>query len=436
MKKCFIKLTALILTASLILCSCSSGGSSQAVVTATPTPGMITATPTPFVTDIEDEKPSGGPDIMKETKIYEFDSPLTGDLTEGLQFVQKLGLGWNLGNTFDAYADDGNTKDLDYESLWVKIKTTKEMIQSVKERGFSSVRIPVSWHNHVSGENHEISEAWMNRVKEVVDWCLEEDLYVILNTHHDVYPEYYYPRSEYLDSSLHYVDCIWKQICDVFGDYDDRLIFESLNEPRLRDTNYEWVVNTRVDDVKDAVECINRMNQEFVKVVRESGKNNADRFLMVPGYDAAPEGALTPLFVLPEDTAEDRLIVSVHAYTPYVFALAAQSEASSIRDFDSSSKNSTKDIDWFMEELYKKFISNNIPVVIGEFGARDKSQNTAARTQWAGYYVAKARSLGMSCLWWDNNCFVTGTGEDLGLLQRVLLKWRYEEIIDAMMCNQ
>lgn len=433
------KLICIILIINIIfaitLCGCSNGDNITAVVTATPTPGTITATPTPRQESDNITKPVEGAETMKEVKIYDMESRLGSHLTEGLAFVQKLGLGWNLGNTFDAFADDGNTKDLDYESVWVKIKTTREMIHAVKERGFSSVRIPVSWHNHVSGDDFQISEAWMNRVKEVVDWCLEEDMYVILNTHHDVYPEYYYPSSEYLESSLKYVDCIWTQLCEVFGDYDNRLIFESLNEPRLKDTQYEWVVNTQKDEVKDAVDCINKMNQEFVKIVRESGKNNADRFLMVPGYDAAPEGALTPLFVLPEDTAKDRLIVSVHAYTPYNFALAAQGDAGSIRDFDASKSSSTKDIDWFMEQLYDKFISKDIPVVIGEFGARDKSQNTDARTQWAGYYVAKARSLGMSCLWWDNNSFVTGTGEDLGLLQRVLLMWRYEDILNAMFAN-
>lgn len=425
-----IKLCIFLLAAMLLPAACNnSGNGGQAVVTATPTPGVqVTATPTPaLIQEIQAEHEDG---------VYEFEIKNDGEATEGMKFVKNLGIGWNLGNTFDAFVDDHpEAEDLWYETCWQEDVTTREHIALVKKEGFTSIRIPVSWHNHVTGDDFKINEAWMNRVKEVVDWSLEEGLYVIINTHHDVYPEFYYPSNEYLDNSLKYVTSIWKQVSEKFADYDNRLIFESLNEPRLKDNANEWNPNTKNAAVREAVECINKMNQAFVDTVRASGKNNAERFLLVPGYDAAPDGVLNDYFVLPADSATDRLIISVHAYTPYNFCLQAESESGSIRDFDASESSSTKDVDYFMDRLYDKFTSKNIPVLIGEFGARDKSMNTESRRQWAGYYVAKARSLGMSCMWWDNNCFVTGTGEDLGLLDRFLNVWRYKEIIDAMMLN-
>lgn len=455
------KLLAAMLAGCMLLAGCSNGGGSAAVVTATPTPApVVTATPTPAPTEaptptssinIKIPYNSGNgeastvtenyyEDVAGATPIpvvkYELETKVTGEESEGLRFVKNLKIGWNLGNTFDANTDKNRYSDdeLQYESSWTGVKTSREMITMLKERGFNTIRIPISWHNHVSGDNFEISSVWLDRINEVVDWAIEEGMYVIINTHHDVYNEYYYPDMEHLDSSLYYVKCIWTQLCDRFKDYDNHLIFESLNEPRLKGSTYEWNMNTRQQVVKDAIECINQMNQEFVNVVRTSGGNNADRFLMVPGYDASPEGAISDLFRLPEDTATDRLIVSVHAYTPYIFALAGSGESSSISNFDASSRQSTKDIEWFMSELYKKYISNNIPVVIGEMGARDKKGNTVDRTQWAGYYVALARSYGMSCLWWDNNAFKSN-GEDFGLLDRKNLTWKFDDVINAMMAN-
>jgi len=455
------KYLAAVLAGCLFLGGCSNGGGSSAVVTATPTPlATVTATPTPAPTETptptssinikipynngknEDESVTqnyyeDNPDATPIPVVsYNFEAKVSGEETEGLTFVKNLRIGWNLGNTFEAFTDRNQYADdeLKYESSWVGVKTSREMIKMLKDKGFNSIRIPVSWHNHVSGENHEISKVWLDRVNEVVDWAIDEGMYVILNTHHDVYNEYYYPDMEHMDSSVHYMRCIWTQLSERFKDYDNHLIFESLNEPRLKDNQFEWNMNTKQQIVVDAIEVINRMNQEFVDTVRESGGNNAGRFLMVPGYDASPEGALTSLFRLPEDPANDRLIISVHAYTPYIFALAGPEDNRSISNFDASSKSSTNDIDWFMSELYKKFISNNIPVIIGEMGARDKKGNTADRTQWAGYYVALARSYGMSCLWWDNNAFKSN-GEDFGILDRKNLSWKFEDIINALMAN-
>lgn len=154
------------------------------------------------------------------------------------------------------------------------------------------------------------------------------------------------------------------------------MIFESINEPRLVETDHEWWLDMNAAECVEAVECINEWNQNFVDVVRKTGGNNATRYLMVPGYDASADGVLNDKFVLPTDTAENegKILVSVHAYIPYHFALQAATENESIDQFNASEKTSTNDIDQMMEKLYAKYISNEIPVVIGEFGARDKTE--------------------------------------------------------------
>lgn len=352
--------------------------------------------------------------------------------TEALAFVRNLKIGWNLGNTFDAYQESGLKSELDSETCWGAVATTKEMIDDLKEAGFNAVRIPVTWHTHVD-EEYQISEVWLNRVQEVVDYVYDNGMYVILNIHHDDSEQFLYPSTEYLEQSVRYVTTIWKQLSERFAEYDEHMIFECMNEPRQVGTDWEWYMNGS-EGCKDAVECINRINQAFVDTVRESGGNNTQRYLMLPGYDASPDGALNSGFVLPTDVegAQDKLIISVHAYTPYGFALQADGESGSSSAFDSDTARFTADIDSFMDKLYKKYVANGIPVVIGEFGSRDKKQNTQARIDHATYYVAAARARGMSCFWWDNNAF-TGNGENFGLYYRRGGYFLYPELITGLM---
>ncbi|MDE7212263.1 MAG: glycoside hydrolase family 5 protein, partial [Lachnospiraceae bacterium] len=305
---------------------------------------------------------------------------------------------------------------------------TTTVIHEIKEAGFNTIRVPVSWHNHVSGEDFQISEVWMNRVKEVVDMVIDEGMYVILNVHHDVDAAYYYPTSEHLETSKHYLSCVWTQIAEKFADYDEHLIFETLNEPRMVGSTYEWWINANDESCKDAVACINQLNQTSVDAIRATAGNNPTRYIMVPGYDASPDGALNAGFVLPEDTVENKLIVSVHAYTPYDFALNENGTSS----FDSDNASDVRGITSFMDQLYDKFIKNSIPVVIGEFGARAKSGNVQDRVDFSVAYIAAARARGITCCWWDNNAFI-GTGENFGLIDRAPLKWRFEEIVTGLM---
>ncbi len=347
---------------------------------------------------------------------------------EAMAFVKKMGIGWNLGNTFDANDDNWGSRDeLMMEKAWVGVLTKPEMIQDVHAAGFNTLRLPVSWHNHVDKETFEISEKWLDRVQEVVDYAINDGMYVILNTHHDVYPEFYYPSNEHYETSSRYIKSIWTQLSERFKDYDEHLIFESMNEPRLKGHANEWSFSASNADCMEAADCINRLNQLFVDTVRASGGNNENRYLMVPGYAAAPENALGDWFVLPKDAADNKIIVSVHAYTPYAFAL----QDGGTDTFEITNAAQTSEIIRFVSNLYKKFVVNGIPVVIGEYGARAKNDNLQSRVNYAAFYACVASSRNIPCVWWDNHGF-KGSGELFGIYDRRALEFRYPEIVEAL----
>ena len=350
---------------------------------------------------------------------------------EAMTFVRDMKVGWNLGNTFDASNCNWLSDPLDYESAWCGTKTTKELILELKNAGFNSIRVPVSWHNHIDAD-HNIDKAWLDRVQEVVDYVYEEGMYVILNIHHDDDPVYMYPSYDCTDSSKKYLTDIWTQLAERFADYDTHLIFETMNEPRQVGTDIEWwVPDVNADNAKEAFDCINQMNQAAVDAIRSVSKGyNTERYIMVPGYCASPEFALIDAFQMPEDslaTAENRLILSVHAYTPYNFAL----NLSGTSEFDISKTSSTQDIDSFMRRLYTKYVSKGLPVVIGEFGALDKDKNTESRVQYAAYYIAMARHFGLTAHWWDNNA-LNADGECFQIIDRKTLTWSFPEIRDQL----
>ena len=345
---------------------------------------------------------------------------------EAMEFLKKLGVGWNLGNTFDAIKGswNRNADEMTVETSWVGIKTTEAMIEAIQNAGFSSIRVPVSWHDHVSGPDHEISEKWLNRVQEVVDWAYNRGMYVIINIHHD--EDQFLPASSHYEESAHYVECIWQQLAERFRDYDEHLIMESMNEPRLVNTAYEWNFSPAMLECIDAADCLNRLNQLFVDTVRASGGKNAERYLMVPAYDAAPGNAVRDSFVLPTDSADNKIIISAHAYTPYDFTLN-QNGGNTF-----GAQNQKADIVNFMNGLYNKFIVNGIPVVIGEYGAMVKGDNLQDRVDWAAFYVASASARNLPCLYWDNNVF-SGSGERFGLLDRKSLSFPHQVMVDAIM---
>lgn len=334
---------------------------------------------------------------------------------EDLRFVKSLGVGWNLGNTLEPYDLHFETSDpAIYETYWNNPITTKEMLQDIKQAGFSVLRIPVTWQDHMD-DNLQVNEAWMDRVQQVVDYGLEAGFYVIINAHHD---QWYYPDEENLPRAEEMMQALWRQIAHRFESYDERLMFESMNEPRLIGTDKEWGSGTPA-----ARDVVNKLNVAFVETVRSAGGENAKRYLLLPAYCARAETAAFEGFYLPKGS---RMILSVHLYTPYRFA-----QSSSGTDvFTPESPADTEAIDQLFSDLKRLFIDKKIPVIITEFGAVDKD-NEQQRIIWANYILKKAKKLGISCLWWD-------AGGDAGkeisysLYDRYTRTWRFPKLVQAL----
>lgn len=337
--------------------------------------------------------------------------------TETMSFVKGLGPGLNLGNTLDTHElhfDTYNTSD--YETYWGNPVTTKEMIEDIKEAGFEVVRVPVTWYEHID-ENYIIDEAWFNRVRQVVDYGLQAGMYVIINAHHD---SWYTPDDEHLPEARERMRHLWSQIAEGFKEYDQRLLFESMNEPRLIGESEEWSGGT-----PRSREIINELNDIFVGTIRESGGKNSDRYLILPTYCAKAEADALKEFNLPEG---NRLILSVHLYSPYDFTLNMSMKGTG--SFDHENPMDTEEIDKIFEDLNQFFVSKGVPVIITEFSAVDK-KNEQQRAAWARYVRKKAKGLGIACCWWD-----AGPGEEEGkpfpLYNRHTRKWLFPDLKEAL----
>lgn len=323
-----------------------------------------------------------------------------GNTVNGLDFIRDMKLGWNLGNTFDA--PNGETS-------WGNPMTTNELLVMVKELGFNTIRIPISWRMHVTpAPEYTIDEAFMNRVDTVVNQALDAGLYVIINSHHD--NEIYTPKPENSEVGKTYLSAIWAQVAEHFKDADYHLIFETMNEPRVEHTSYEWSIDLSNPKSVAAVEVVNELNQACLDAIRATGSRNADRFVIVSTYAGNVDAALSPKFVLPQDSAEGKLIVSIHAYSPYNFALNKNSKD------DTFGKTKEKEIAAMMRNINYRLIAKGIPVVIDEMGALNKN-NDEARYEWAKSYVSAAAKYGIPCIWWDNGQ-INSDGENFGIINR------------------
>lgn len=326
-----------------------------------------------------------------------------------VQLCEDITIGWNLGNSLDATGWGMNS-----ETSWGNPKTSKELILAVKDEGFDAVRIPTTWYNHVD-DDFNVDEAWMDRVQEVVDYAYDEGMYVILNSHHENWND---PYEKNLKEAKKKMKKLWTQIAERFEDYDERLIFEGMNEPRWRNTQYEW--NGGNDEGRRVV---NELNKTFVNAVRATGGNNRYRALMVPTY-AASASALDG-FTVPED---DSIIVSIHAYSPYNFAMNAN--GTTTFDPKNSDWNNTGELVWLSNKLYDDYISKGVGVIIGECGTVNKN-NLSARMNWAGYFPKVFGDKGIPIFLWDNNAYGSGN-ETFGLLHRDTLTWEYPGYIKKL----
>ena len=332
----------------------------------------------------------------------------------GKELTAKMGVGWNLGNTLDSIGTWING-DLEHETAWGNVKTTKAMIDAVKKAGFKTVRIPVSWGEHMDA-NGKVNSVWMDRVQEVVDYAYDNGMYVILNTHHDNSWIKLNEKDEKAVSKKY--KYLWQQIAERFKDYDERLIFEGLNEPRTEGSAKEWSGGTAAEH-----EVLNRYYKVFVSAVRGKGGYNKTRYLMIAPYAASSSYSAMAALEIPDD---DRIIVSVHSYSPYSIALDTNSKDNTFTE------NGKREIDSVFSNIDKAFTSKGIPVIMGEFGTLNKS-NTAERVKVAEYYVSAAKKYGIPCVWWDNGSIVQASGsEGFGLLDRSKVEWYYSDIVKAL----
>lgn len=362
--------------------------------------------PTGIVSTSEDNEtvtPSGSTPLGTPSPIRDISSS---------ELVKEIHIGWNLGNTLDAVGGTG----ISSETSWGNPKTTKAMIDTMKEAGFNTLRVPTTWESHLGpAPDYTIDTAWLDRVQEVVDYGIDNEMFVILNLHHE---EWYSPTYDNEETAITILTKVWAQIADRFQNYDEHLIFEGLNEPRQKGTANEWNGGD-----KEGWEVLNHFNEAFVETIRKAGGNNPLRHLMIPPYAASASTKAWDSFIIPKD---DKIIVSIHAYSPYDFAL----NTSGTSKWSADSSSDTKEITELLDNIDNYFISKGQPVIIGEFGAVNKD-NLKERSQWADFFVKSAKGKGIPCIWWDNGS-ITGSGELFGLLDRNTLTFPFQEIIDSL----
>jgi aryl-phospho-beta-D-glucosidase BglC (GH1 family) len=332
-------------------------------------------------------------------------------------FVSNIKLGWNLGNTLDAYPKiytEWEKEGTIYspsvtEKCWGNPLTTEALIDTVKASGFNAIRVPVTWYEHMDS-NNQIDASWLERAKEVVDYVLNADLTCIINVHHDTGTKGWLfadPNDEDFIKEESKFKKIWIQIADYFKDYSEKLLFEGMNE--ILNKSSTWAgVNKATCDI------VNQLNQDFVNIVRKSTGNNPTRVLVLNTYAASAAKSEMANFVFPTDTMKNKLVLSVHAYTPYSFC---SGETDTYKE---------SDIDGFMSNLNNIFIAKGYPVIIGEFGVKGSKSSLDKKTEWATYYLKKAKTYGIKCYWWDD-------GGSYKIINRHNNTELYPTLIDSMM---
>ena len=330
-------------------------------------------------------------------------SPLPPDTTgmqsNAVQLAAKMRLGWNIGNTLEATGG---------ETSWGNPMVTKELIDLVKKNGFNSIRIPCAWFIHSDTNTAKINDAWMKRVKEVVDYCIKDSMYVFINIHWD---------SGWLDAHINTKDsarinarqrAYWAQIANTFRDYDEHLLFAGANEPPANDST--------------GMSVLLSYHQTFVNILRSTGGRNSYRILVIQGPGTDIEKTNKLMQTLPKDKVPNRLMAEIHYYTPYQFCgLDKDADWGKMTYYwgkDYHSKTDTlHNTTWGEEEtadkLFKmmkeQFVDKGIPVLMGEYGAirrntltgDDLSLHLASRAYWFRYITKTALDNGVIPFFWD-----------------------------------
>lgn len=355
------------------------------------------------------------------------------------QIVEAMGPGWNLGNQLESVTDNVPEK-----TNWGNPVITEKLIQSVKAAGFKSIRIPVSYFAKIDDDkDYTIDSKWLDRVQEVVDYCIKNDLYAVINIHGDGYNTI--DGSWLLCNGKNQTEIkkkykkVWKQIAERFKNYDEHLLFESMNEEF--DGSYS-------EPNKEYYQNINDYNQIFVDTVRKTGDNNTKRWLIIPGwntnidYTAGDYGFKLPTDQYRDksiDKEEQRIMISVHYYSPWDFCGGENGVITQWgNEADDPSKTSTTCDETYMKNqlnlMKTTFADKGYPVFIGEYGSIDKTSYDSENEYYRAYFARKlcqlSRKNGCIPMYWDNG--YNGV-HGFGLFDRTTCEVTQPVIIDAIM---
>ena len=353
------------------------------------------------------------------------------------QWNRNVVAGWNLGNSLESAPGgwDGNSTNIGWsssydtsaETSWGNPKTTKAMIDAVKAAGFNAVRIPVRWGCHITDvSTMTISEAWIKRVKEVVDYCIQNDMYVILNTHHDMWLEYQATPGKKADNNKK-LALLWTNIANYFADYDGHLAFAGTNEVHMKDDwNQPSAGNLAVQ---------NSYLQTFVDAVRATGGKNYYRHLIVQTWACNPYYGLGKKLVVPKDVEEhgyERMSVEFHYYNPYNYCAGNQGAGNynywgkncpTEQKTAIATDNETTMTNFF-NQVDNEWSKLGLGIVVGEWGISDRYPNSLEKglihdnmTYYCTYLTREVRQRGYSAFVWDNNVFGNGS-EKFGVFNR------------------
>lgn len=355
------------------------------------------------------------------------------------QIVEAMGPGWNLGNQLESVTDN-----VPEETNWGNPVITEKLIQSVKAAGFKSIRIPVSYFAKIDDDkDYTIDSKWLDRVQEVVDYCIKNDLYAVINIHGDGYNTI--DGSWLLCNGKNQTEIkkkykkVWKQIAERFKNYDEHLLFESMNEEF--DGSYS-------EPNKEYYQNINDYNQIFVDTVRKTGDNNTKRWLIIPGWNTNIDYTTGDYgFKLPTDQYRDksidkeeqRIMISVHYYSPWDFCGGENCVITQWgNEADDPSKTSTTCDETYMKNqlnlMKTTFADKGYPVFIGEYGSIDKTSYDSENEYYRAYFARKlcqlSRKNGCIPMYWDNG--YNGV-HGFGLFDRTTCEITQPVIIDAIM---
>lgn len=355
------------------------------------------------------------------------------------QIVEAMGPGWNLGNQLESVTDN-----VPEETNWGNPVITEKLIQSVKAAGFKSIRIPVSYFAKIDDDkDYTIDSKWLDRVQEVVDYCIKNDLYAVINIHGDGYNTI--DGSWLLCNGKNQTEIkkkykkVWKQIAERFKNYDEHLLFESMNEEF--DGSYS-------EPNKEYYQNINDYNQIFVDTVRKTGDNNTKRWLIIPGWNTNIDYTARDYgFKLPTDQYRDksidkeeqRIMISVHYYSPWDFCGGENGVITQWgNEADDPSKTSTTCDETYMKNqlnlMKTTFADKGYPVFIGEYGSIDKTSYDSENEYYRAYFARKlcqlSRKNGCIPMYWDNG--YNGV-HGFGLFDRTTCEVTQPVIIDAIM---